>query len=455
MTVPDPGPLLAHLLVLIVVSAVALAVGRRAGVVQQTGVALVLHLLVAGAIHSIAGLWSPDAMHYDRLGLAFQDYWFHGAHIEPYVTSGKEGLPWMLAVLYETFGHHPFLGVLVNVGFATLVVPVVASTSRVMGVDGRWAAWLAACLPPILLWGSVLLREAAAWLLVALIVRGLAGLAAEEPRSWRNWAAVLLPLAPLVTVRGTAAVLVGGAALVTFAATARQRTVPVLVGIVGLVLAGPALLSVVDEIAGGYDVDTINRQRASLSRDASSSFEVEAYESVGAMLLGAPLALLRGAIGPFPWELPALGPFLILDTFFWWLLVVMVVVGIRHAPSRRVIWAPLIPALTMLTVLSLTSGNYGTMTRLRYQVAAMLLPLAGHGLAVLWRRRRADRPAAGVPEAAVPAGGFRRTATSAGPGPGGRRTPGSGPSAPRRAPLRPSRPAPRTAARGRRSSASR
>lgn len=430
----DPGAGLAHLLFFLVALTVAFTVGNRLRVLRQTMVAFVLHMVIAGAIYGSSGLWAPDAVHYDRLGLAFQEYWFHGGHTKPFVTSGKEGIPSLLGVLYELFGHHPFLGVIVNVLLATLVVPVVASTSRVVRIDAGRAAWLTACLPPLLLWGSVLLRESASWLMLALIVRGLAGLSAGEPRPWLNWCAVILPFFPLFTVRGTAAILVGGAALFTFSLTAKNRLLPILLGVLAVVVAAPSLMSTLNSIAGGYDVDAINRQREALSRSATSSFEVEQYDGVGGVLLSSPMALLRGLAGPFPWELPALGIFLIMDTLVWWVIVALIVVGIARMPERRHLWSLLIPAITILAVLSVTSGNYGTMTRLRYQAAVMMLPLAGHGLERLLARRR-------TPQVVRPAhlrarAGMQRTL----PAPDAPSTPGSRRSAPLRPRQRPWRP---------------
>lgn len=394
LSVFDPGPLLAHMSILLLVGGITLAVGRRAAVLPQTSISLILHLGVAVGIFATSGLFAPDAAHYDRLGLAYQDYWFGDAHQAPIVTTGKEGIPAMLALLYQAFGHYPFLGVLMNVGMATLLVPLVASTSKVLGIDHTVPAWLAGCLPPLLLWGSLLLREAAAWILLALIVRGLAGLATGEPRPVVNWVSVLAPLVPLVAVRGTAALLVGSASLIAFAVTARSRVIPVLVGAIGLIVAGPALVSMGEGVAGGYDVNAINQQRAALSRSADSSFEVETYDSFGSMLLAAPMAMLRGLAAPFPWELPSLGPFLILDTLVWWGLAVTFVIGVTRFPDRRLLLSLLIPAVTLLVVLAITSGNYGTMTRLRYQSAVMLLPVGGFGLTVMlayWRSRRAER----------------------------------------------------------------
>lgn len=387
----DPGPWLAHVLLILLVGVFVMWAGKRAGVSHQTGVALCLHFVVGVSIYATSGLWAPDAMHYDRLGIAFMEYWSGENHQEPWVTAGKEGIPYLLAILYQMLGHYPFLGVIINIGLASLVVPITASTSRILKIDPSMTAWLAACLPPMLLWGSVLLREAPSWLFLALIVRGLVGVSTGGGRSWLNWLCIVVPIGPLFLVRGTAAVLVGAAALFTITLMAKNRFLPILVGGLGLVAAAPLLTTVINEVAGGYDVEAINRQRGALARSADSSFEVEEYGSLGEMILRAPFSLVRGIAGPFPWELPPLGIFLIFDTLVWWVVVILTILGIRHYGERRRLWSLLVPGLTMLMVLSITSGNYGTMTRLRYQVAVMLLPLAGHGLAHVMKDSRVQK----------------------------------------------------------------
>lgn len=391
MTVPDPAALLA--LTLFVVGGGCLVgwFGLKERVVAPTLTAYGLHLVVAAVMYALWGLWAPDAMLYDRLGVGFAEVWAGQAQQYPGVTAGKEGLPIVLAVLYTVFGHVPLLGVLFNITLASLTVPVVASTARTLKLPMETAAWFAALFPAFLLWGSVLLRESASWLLLALVVRGLAGLAEEAADQMvRNWFLVLAPLALLVTVRGTAAILVAAAALFTFSISARNKTVPILIGLLALGAAGPFLLSTGSEIAGGYDVEAINRQRAALSRTASTSFEVESYSSLGDMILSAPVATLRGLFGPFPWELPSLGTFLIVDTLLWWFLVACCILGWRSVADKRGLWSMLVPALTMLVVLSTTSGNYGTMTRLRDQAAIMVIPLAAAGLAVMRENSRPD-----------------------------------------------------------------
>lgn len=398
----DPGPLLAHVFVFAATLGIACYGGKKAGVLAPTVVAYFAHLAVALAFYLTSGLWAPDAMHYDDLAQQFMAAWTGNRDLTPFVTAGKEGFPTLLAVLYGAFGHLPFVGILVNIAASTLVVPVSASAARLLGGQStRQAAWLAGMFPSVLIWGSLLLREALTWLMLAVILRGLAGIVTQRGSVAWNWALAVLPILPLLTLRGTAALLLAPSIVLGYTIASRRRGISALVGLIGIAAAGPILVSAGQGIAGGIDLDSINRQREALAREASSSFAVTQYSSVGELIANVPGATLRGLFGPFPWELPGQSPFLLLDVVSWWALLALTVYSFR----RRLTGGPeffalLMPALTFIVVISITSGNYGTMARLRAQVAILLLPMAGHGLAHLARLVR--QHAGAMPEARSP-----------------------------------------------------
>lgn len=291
-------------------------------------------------------------------------------------------------MIYGLIGHYPFLGVILCVGMSALLVPVIASTARVLGISAMTAAWLTALFPPLLLWGSLLLREAPSWLMLAVAIRALAGLSVGARRPVLHWTTILLALLVLLSIRGTAAILLGAAALITVSLTGRQRVWPLLLGVIVALIAGADVLQSAQEIVGGYDLETVNRQREALSRDARTSFEVTTISGFGGLLRASPLLLVRGAFGPLPWEMPSVGLLLSLDAFLWWGLLALAIAGFRVLPARRALLGIALPAVSLLLVLSLTSGNYGTMTRLRTQVAVIIMPLAAAGLHALLARLR-------------------------------------------------------------------
>lgn len=383
----DPLFVLAHAALAAVLFGSVITWGVARGLLGPTAVAVAAHVAIALAMYLTVGLWAPDAQLYDRLGALFADGWFGSGNRSVVITPGKEGFPAILAVLYGAIGHFPTLGIILNIALSSALVVIIASTTRALGGPARTAAWVTALYPPFLVWGSLLLREAMSWVLVALIVRALVGMASSDHRQARWIAVLVLATSTLLSIRGTAAILVGASALAAIAFTARNRITPLILGTVAVVLAGPALAATAGELVGGYDISSVDQTREALSRDAASAFEVRQFSSIGGLITALPLAATRGILGPFPWEWPGLSFFVIGFGILWWAVVAFLIVGIRTSTERRRLLAPLLPAATILLVLAVTSGNYGTLTRLREQATVMVLPVAVLGF-THWRASR-------------------------------------------------------------------
>lgn len=407
--IADPIGALASLLVIVALAGPGLLLSRHVGVFDQAVLALGLHLIVALSLYASVGLWAPDAVAYDEAGDIISRIWTQGYSHPPAMTAGKEGYPTLLAILYTAFGHHPFLGIAVNVSLAPLLVSIVATTARRTDLPVAASAWLAAALPPKVLWGSMGLREALSWVLLALVTLGLASMTARQNPVVSDWVLLALGLIGLVVIRGTMAVIVAAAVALAIIPISKHKTLPILIGGGLTIVAGPVILAQADRIAGGYGINEINTVRGALSREAgSSSFEVESYSGNLGVLTSLPQLLARALLGPFPWEWPAVGPVFVIDGIIWLAAVALLVVGLRGLDPARTL-AHLLPAFSILVVLALTSGNYGTMQRLRIQALVVVLPLVARGWVTL-RDRRAQRRAGGD---ARPAGGTARGARSA------------------------------------------
>ena len=109
--------------------------------------------------------------------------------------------------------------------------------------------------------------------------------------------------------------------------------------------------------------------------------------------------LPRVALGPFAWETTFLPLPLMVDALAWFLLVTLTVVGVVVMKRRSFSLLLILPAVALLVSLVVTSGNYGTMQRLRLQAAIFLIPLAGQG--VSWLIGRIRKPIVGPPSEAT------------------------------------------------------
>ncbi len=171
--VRDPISLILVTLAVLGMGAVLIWVGgRRLDVLAAAMIGLILRLVLGFSQFWTAGI-SSDALAYDQLAQQVVAWW-SGESAEPYQVQGKEGWPYLLALMYRGLGYLPELGILVNVFAGTATILVVAAVCRVLGweVGLKPAAWIVALWPVSVLWGPLLLREAIVTLLLALSLLG-------------------------------------------------------------------------------------------------------------------------------------------------------------------------------------------------------------------------------------------------------------------------------------------
>lgn len=342
-------------------------------------------MAAAAAVYLRLGLYAPDSIYYDSVAQQIVATWRGGADLPP-IGAGKEAFPFMLAAVYWLFGHIPFAVIVLNATVSAVVVMVVSATAARISGRQRTVAWLAATYPPLVLWGSLLMREAVTYLLLALSLWAVVGLW-KKTSDRRAWAVLLISLVLLLGFRGSAATIVGAASIIALVLRSKRIWV---IG-AGIVAAGAL-------VAGGawfFGPDHLADSRMQLSGEATTGFlpsqppadpigpgpsidPVGADPSIDPVGMGRSIlqVLPRVALGPYPWEWSRVGIPLALDAVCWLVVLVAVGHGWARVRPRAVASVLLIPAAALFMALVITSGNYGTMQRLRVQVAVAVLPLA-------------------------------------------------------------------------------
>lgn len=365
---------------------VVFVAGYHSRVLAPAMVSYVVHYAASLSVYSYFGLFAPDAKYYDN---AAQSLALGSTDVS--VTAGKEGWINILATIYQHVGHSPQLGLIFNAIVAALTVVIVAVTASVLSMPVRISAWLACLLPTSLIWSSLLLRESLTWLLIASCALGFAGIAVSKHK-WPYVAALAIALPALLSVRGTAAVLVAAAGCLAIALVYHRLAPFLALGGLGLIAAMISPLGArLDAIVGGYSLDSINTSRDSLSRSAETGWPTVditgPYSAFEALAVTTPRVLF----GPFPWEWGAISPILALDALVWLVILGLATYGFLQSGQKRTTLVLVLPATALVLALILTSGNYGTMQRLRLQSTIFLLPLAAAGLVELWRIARPRR----------------------------------------------------------------
>ena len=359
-------------------------------IARWTTVAFLARLILGGLISTNPGLiqyFGPDASGYHQGAIAITSHW-SGVSGPPLLPGGKEGFYYLLAGIYQVVGPHPLAGIAVNAVLGAAIVPVLTdAVRRAYGADvARRVPALTVLIPGLLIWTAQLLREPAVLLLLAVI----ANLMVRLTRRPTFPAVIALPLtlALLGAFRGYVSLVVFGSIVIAFIVSAgrmRRRLGPALATpvIAGLLVLGAGLGYSGFKVTVETDLQEASELRQATAVGVSSGFDEDVtYSTPGEAAQYLPLASVQFLLGPFPWQIGSIreAPAL-LDAFLWWLMIPVLWRGIRRArkhdfPLLRL----LIPAIALVTVLSLVIGNFGTVVRARTQLLIFLIPFLALGL---------------------------------------------------------------------------
>jgi hypothetical protein len=368
-------------------SAATLAWARRTGVLLPALVGLATQGVITVGLFAAVGLWAPDAVVYDELGQEFATFW-GGGPVPSEVGEGKEAFPLMLGGVYFVVGPASAIGLAMNWAAHGLLIPTLGSLAKRLDLPTRPTAWVVALFPPALFWSGFLLREAITWLLMAVFLYAVAGIARRI--TVRDIAIMVASLAALMWFRGTAAIILAGVGMVVLVLTAKRHTFLPRLGVAALALLvlSPRLTSL---LAGYTTVGDIEAKRADLTNADTGFAPAPAAGDDGGVATSLVDSVLRVAFGPYPWEWPGLGGPFALDAVLWLTILSLAVLGWWRAANRMELLLLVLPALALSGALMLTSGNYGTMQRLRVQTSVLLIPIAAAGLSLVAVRIRGRR----------------------------------------------------------------
>jgi hypothetical protein len=379
-------------------AAATLVWARREGVVLPAVAGLAAQGALMIGLFAAVGLWAPDAIVYDELGRQFAAYW-GGGPVPEEVGEGKEAFPLMLGAVYFVVGQAPAIGLAMNWAAHGLLITSLASIARRLGLPVVPTAWVVALFPPALFWSAFLLRESITWLLMAVFLYAVVGIARRI--TVRDLAIMVAALVALMWFRGTGAIILAGVSMIVLVLTAKRRTLLPRIGVAGLALLvlSPRLTSL---LAGYTTVGDLEARRTDLTNAdtgfSSSSEGASSNPADGGVATSMVDSVLRVSFGPYPWEWTGLSAPFALDAVLWLAILGFAVLGWWRASNRLALLLLVLPALALAGALMMTSGNYGTMQRLRVQTSVLLIPVAAAGLSLVAarlreRRTTLDRPA--------------------------------------------------------------
>lgn len=356
--------------------AVVVILASRFNVVAPATFSYAVVVATALIRYSEFGLEAPDAIYYDQIALAIAQ-----GETSSAISAGKEGLSQTLAVVYSVLGHDPVFGLWINAIACALMVAMVGGIAQRLDMPTKTAAWIAAVYPAFIVWGTLLLREAIVWLCLATLLFAVSGIVKHVGRVGWNVALLIMSFVALLAFRGSIgiAVLVASLAAIVLSRSRDRKREWLTYFIVALVLVvayATPLSAQIEGIFERYTFERVEISREALQRTGETGFATGS----GAPFMIAISVLPRVLAGPFIWEFSTVGTAGVIEGALWVLLLILAIRGWMRLTDRRSANVLVVPALVLIYVLAMTSGNYGTMIRLRTQVALMLIPLAAAGL---------------------------------------------------------------------------
>ncbi len=349
--------------------------------------------LVLGLILLYGGysaVMAPDSGYYAWCGETLAAIWsgrLPPEVMENHMTPGRSAFLLLNGVSAFLLGN-PSLGMIVLTSLAgAWNVSLGARIALRLGdaVAARWAAYLLAFFPSLVLWSSLNIRDSFLILAVTGFVLGVLEIRTRfslRKVLWISaWLVVMGLLRPYLLLFVTIAA-IGPSILAPGANFGRNFVTGLVVSIV--LLVGLQLAGFSQEALQGITFQDLNTLRAGFALGANSGYLQDVdISSVGNALRFLPLGIAYFLFAPFPWQIEGtLQMLTIPETIAWYGLSFWVFRGMPAAlrRSKSEAWLVLGMAVAMTISYALVSGNVGTAYRHRAQVLPMFFALAAVGL---------------------------------------------------------------------------
>jgi hypothetical protein len=390
---------------------IILARGKERVFLLRLFVAAMIVRLVIGVVifnGHMQEFFGGDANTYDIFGRSLIQAWagdeFHRATYERFVQSGAGawGMIYLVAFVYTLIGRNMLAIQFINASVGAATAPVIFHIAHRLFSNRRvskWAAYLTAFFPSLILWSSQGLKDGLIVMALALSIILTLQLM-EKVTFWRmlilsSCLLILMSLRFYIFYMMAAAVV--GAFIIGMKssnATAYvQRFIAVI--LIGLALTWVGVLQSAGQQFDKFaNLDAVQRSRSDLAQSADSGFgkDVDVRTTGGALTI-IPIGLVYLLFAPFPWQLASLRQSIALpEMIVWWLAFPLLILGFWYAIKHRLREiSPILLFTSMLTLAySLFQGNVGTAYRQRSQLLVFYFIFVAVG-AVLLKERQEDR----------------------------------------------------------------
>jgi hypothetical protein len=378
--------------------------GHRQFLLQLFVIGLLVRMMVGTLIfaYGLQEFFGGDALGYDQHGFELLRYWEgRGAQAVDENNIIVWGMPYLVAGIYAVVGRNMLAVQFFNAvcGAATTVVIFLCARHIFQNQRvARYAAWLAAFYPSLVLWSSQGLKDAPIVFLLTLTM--LATLKLGEQFSMKYVVVLLAVMLGLFSLRFyifyMMAVAIVGSFLIGMKKTTGSGLIRQLLIIVtmGLAMTYLGVLRTAGSQLNTYgNLEAVNRSRLDLAQSAQSGFGQEVdVSTTGGALSAIPLGIVYLLFAPFPWQLANLRQSITLpEMLLWWSCFPLLILGLGFTLKYRLRQSlPILLFTTMLTLAySIFQGNVGTAYRQRSQLLVFYFIFVAVGFVLLRERKEA------------------------------------------------------------------
>ncbi len=351
---------------------------------RRVGTLAIAYSIIACVIGATLWLNSPgvDALAYVKAGegLAANGLASDNGVSRTVLVPGKQGYAYLLGGLFLVLGTSGLAAVALNASLLGLTIVLTSATVQLIDERAvKYAPLLFASFPGLLLWAATPLREASVLSLTSLLLYSSIRLQTQRVAA-TSVIVGLFAMTALALFRGPTAIALGPALLILGAATrrGRGRTFNLILLGGGLALAAALVLPSISGILTRFDTERISVSQSELA-GASSGFVVGGEGGIGTLY-----SLGRVMLGPYPWEAAAAGIGLA-SAPIWCYAVFLSGVAVHRYRMRTLV---ALAGIAILGVaLAISSGNYGTLLRVRLQIVPFLVVAGSLGASAISKRR--------------------------------------------------------------------
>lgn len=355
---------------------------------------------------------ASDELVWHRQSLAVANSLTQGVELLPSdLTPGKEGYAWLVGLIYAAAGPAPIVPIMLNIFLFVLLVPILAITAGMIAeslnfnkahgqISMKFAGYFTALVPILAFWAPRMLREIISMFLISISVFFVLRYVRENSARFLLWAGLSVFL--MFTIRAQIGAGLSAGLLMGVIVVWSMRFSNWFNRI--FFIAPPFAL--LFTIAWGYADSTRDLSvehtayRNSALTEANSAFsgtdELQNADSILDIIL---FNLPRVLAGPFPNEMNGSAVMILsgLSNLFWlWALLLACnlikqrkILLSMQPHNQQIKWNVVLLLVTLfvafLFMLSIGSGNYGLVIRLRLMPFVFIIPLAGVGFALMKR----------------------------------------------------------------------